>query len=131
MDFVSGLPKIKQGFNVIWVAVYRLTKTTHFILEKSTYRVDEWAQLYIKEIVRLHGVPVSIVSDWDTRFTSQFWKSSESTRNSVEVQYSVPSSNERTDRKAEPDFRGYVASMFLRFLWVLGRTSAFNGVCLP
>ena len=75
MDFVSGLPKTKQGFNVIWVIVDRLTKTTHFIPGKSTYRVDRWAQLYIKEIVRLHGVPMSIVSDRDTRFTSQFWRS--------------------------------------------------------
>ena len=57
-------------------------------------------------------------------------ESSQSTRNSVEVQYNVPFSNGRTDRKAEPDFRGYIASMFLRFLWVLGRTFAFNGVCL-
>ena len=48
---------------------------THFIPGKTTYRVDRWAQLYIREIVRLHGVPVSIVSDRDTRFTSQFWKS--------------------------------------------------------
>lgn len=75
MDFISGLPKTKQGFNVIWVIVDRLTKTAHFIPGKSTYRVDRWAQLYIKEIVRLHGVPVSIVSDRDTRFTSQFWRS--------------------------------------------------------
>ena len=75
MDFVSGLPKTKQGFNVIWVIVDRLTKTAHFIPGKSTYRVDRWAQLYIKEIVRLHGVPVSIVSNRDTRFTSQFLRS--------------------------------------------------------
>ena len=47
----------------------------HFIPSKSTYRVDRWAQLYIREIVRLHGVPMSIVSDRDTKFTSQFWKS--------------------------------------------------------
>ena len=71
MDFVSGLSKTKQGFNIIWVIVDRLTKTGHFIPRKSTYRVDWWAQLYIKEIVRLHRVPVSIVSDRDTRFTSQ------------------------------------------------------------
>ena len=75
MDFVSGLPKAKQGFNVIWVVVERLTKMAHFIQGKSTYRVDRWAQLYIKEIVRMHGVPASTVSDLDTTFTSQFWKS--------------------------------------------------------
>ena len=55
--FVSGLLKTKQSFIVIWVVVGRLTKTADFIPDKSTYRVDWWAQLYIKEIVRLHGVP--------------------------------------------------------------------------
>ncbi|XP_022974918.1 uncharacterized protein LOC111475011 [Cucurbita maxima] len=73
MDFISGLPKTRRGFNVIWVIVDRLTKIAHFIPGKSTFRVDRWAQLYVREIVRLHGVPTSIVSDRDARFTSQFW----------------------------------------------------------
>ena len=55
--------------------VDRLTKSTHFLLGKSTYSVDKWAQLYLKEVTRLYGVPVSIVSDRDPRFTSKFWKS--------------------------------------------------------
>ena len=75
MDFISGLPKMKHDFNVIWVVVDRLTKIAHFILGKFIYRMNRWAQLYIREIVRLHGVPVSIVSDRDTKFTSQLWKS--------------------------------------------------------
>ena len=70
MDFISGLPKTKQSFNVIWVVIDKLTKMAYFIPGKTTYRVNQWAQLYIREIVRLHGVPVSIVSDRDTRFTS-------------------------------------------------------------
>ncbi|KAA0032794.1 ty3-gypsy retrotransposon protein [Cucumis melo var. makuwa] len=52
----------------------RLTKSAHFVPSKSTYTASKWAQLYFSEIVRLHGVPVSIVSDRDTRFTSKFWK---------------------------------------------------------
>jgi len=75
MNFITGLPRTQLGFTVIWVIVDRLTKTAHFIPGKSTYSVDKWAQLYLKEIVRLHGVPVSVVSDRDTRFTSRFWKS--------------------------------------------------------
>ena len=75
MDFISGLPKTRRGFNVIWVIVDRLTKIAHFISGKSTFRVDRWAQLYVREIVHLHGVPTSIVSDRDVRFTSHFWKS--------------------------------------------------------
>ena len=66
MDLILGLPKTKRSFNIIWEGVDILTKTTHFIPGKSTYRVDRWAQLYIREIVRLHGVPVSIISNQNT-----------------------------------------------------------------
>ncbi|KAL0551646.1 hypothetical protein IC582_010735 [Cucumis melo] len=74
MDFITGLPRTLRGFTVIWVVVDRLTKSAHFVPGKSTYIVGKWAQLYMSEIVRLHGVPVSIVSDIDARFTSKFWK---------------------------------------------------------
>ena len=60
---------------MIWVIVDRLTKSAHFIPGRSTFSVNKWAQIYIKEVVRLHRVPVSIVSDRDPRFTSNFWKS--------------------------------------------------------
>ncbi|KAL4022764.1 hypothetical protein IC575_016509 [Cucumis melo] len=75
MDFITGLSRILRGFTVIWVVVDRLTKSAHFILGKSTYIASKWAQLYMSEIVRLHRVLVSIVSDKDARFTSKFWKS--------------------------------------------------------
>ncbi|TYK11722.1 ty3-gypsy retrotransposon protein [Cucumis melo var. makuwa] len=58
----------------IRVVVDKLTKSAHFIPRKSTYTTSKWTQLYLSEIVRLHGVPVSIVSDRDARFTSKFWK---------------------------------------------------------
>ncbi|KAA0035748.1 pol protein [Cucumis melo var. makuwa] len=74
MDFIIGLPRTLRGFTVIWVVVDRLTKSAHFVPGKSTYTASKWAQLYMSEIVRLHGVPVSIVSDRDARFTSKFWK---------------------------------------------------------
>ncbi|KAL0539843.1 hypothetical protein IC582_024064 [Cucumis melo] len=74
MDFITGLPRTLKGFTVIWVVVDRLTKSAHFVPGKSTYTASKWAQLYMSEIVRLHGVPVSIVSDRDARFTSKFWK---------------------------------------------------------
>ena len=72
MDFVLGLPRIQKEYNSIWVIVDRLTKSTHFLLVKSTYNMDQYAQQYIKEIVGLHGVPVLIVSDRDPKFTSTF-----------------------------------------------------------
>ncbi|KAL0536475.1 hypothetical protein IC582_025424 [Cucumis melo] len=74
MDFITGLPRTLRGFTVIWVVVDRLTKSAHFVPGKSTYTASKWAQLYMSEIVRLHGVPVSIVSARDARFTSKFWK---------------------------------------------------------
>ncbi|TYK03544.1 retrotransposon protein, putative, Ty3-gypsy subclass [Cucumis melo var. makuwa] len=61
-------------YTMIWVVVDRLTKSVHFVLGKSTYTASKWGQLFMTEIVRLHGVPVSIVSDRDARFTSKFWK---------------------------------------------------------
>ena len=75
MDFVSGLPRTKKGKEAIWVIVDRLTKSAHFIPICMKYKMEKLAELYIKEVVRLHGVPMSIVSDRDPRFTSRFWVS--------------------------------------------------------
>ena len=74
MDFIVGLPKTLKCYTVIWVVVDRLTKSAHFLPGKATYTVDNWAQLYVREIVRLHGVSVSIVSDQDSWFMSAFWR---------------------------------------------------------
>jgi hypothetical protein len=74
MDFVVGLPKTSKGYDSIWVVIDRLTKSAHFIPYKIANVVSELAELYIKEIVRLHGIPASIVSDRDARFTSRFWQ---------------------------------------------------------
>ncbi|GFZ15866.1 hypothetical protein Acr_25g0002750 [Actinidia rufa] len=75
MDFVVGLPNSPRGCNAIWVIVDRLTKSAHFLPVKTTYSLSKYANLYIAEIIRLHGTPVSIVSDRDPRFMSKFWKS--------------------------------------------------------
>ena len=75
MDFVTGLLKSVKGHDAIWVIVDRLTKSSHFLPIKTTFSLDRLAQLYVMEIVRLHGVPISIVSDRDPRFTSKFWNS--------------------------------------------------------
>ena len=75
MDFVVGLPGYQSGYDAIWVIVDRLTKSAHFLPMKNSDSIEKLAELYVKEIVRLHGTPVSIVSDRDPRFTSQFWPS--------------------------------------------------------
>ena len=69
MDFVVGLPRSRDGYDSIWVIVDRLTKSAHFLPVKATYSV---AKLYVKHIVCVHGVSVSIVSDRAFVFTSQF-----------------------------------------------------------
>ena len=75
MDFVTGLPNTQRGHNAIWVIVDRLTKSAHFIPIDITYSMERLAEIYIRVIVKLHGVPLSIVSDRDPRFTSRFWES--------------------------------------------------------
>ncbi|RVX06329.1 Transposon Tf2-2 polyprotein [Vitis vinifera] len=71
----SGLPRTLGGNNAIWVIVDWLTKSAHFLPMKVNFSLDCLASLYVKEIVRMHGVPISIVSDRDPRFTSRFWHS--------------------------------------------------------
>ena len=70
MDFVVGLPKTLGKYDSIWVIVVRLTMSAHLIPVKVTYNVEKLAKIYISEIVRLHGVPLSIISDRGTQFTS-------------------------------------------------------------
>ena len=77
MDFVTGLPRNIGGNNAIWVIVIvdRLTKFAHFLPMKVNFSMDRLVSLYVKEIVIMHGVPISIVSDRDPRFISRFWHS--------------------------------------------------------
>ncbi|KAI9105147.1 hypothetical protein K1719_022676 [Acacia pycnantha] len=74
MDFIVGLPETAARHNSIWVIVDRLTKSAHFLPIHIGYSLERLAQIYMDWIVRLHGVPTEIVSDRDTRFTSNFWK---------------------------------------------------------
>ncbi|GJU83817.1 putative reverse transcriptase domain-containing protein [Tanacetum coccineum] len=75
MDFVTKLPKTPSGCDAIWVIVERLTKSAHFIPIRETYSIDKLTKLYIKEIVSRHGVPISIILDRDSKFTSNLWQS--------------------------------------------------------
>ena len=72
MDFIVGLPRTFKKHDVVWVIVDRLTKSAHFLLIETRDSLDKLASLYVSEIVKLHGVPVSIVSDRDPKFTSHF-----------------------------------------------------------
>ena len=74
VDFVIALPRSQGGNNTIWVIVDRLTKTARFIPMKDTWSMEALAKAYIKHVIRLQGVPTSIVSDRDSRSLSNFWK---------------------------------------------------------
>ncbi|GJT65117.1 putative reverse transcriptase domain-containing protein [Tanacetum coccineum] len=73
MDFVTKLPRTSSGHDTIWVIVDRLTKSAHFLPMREDYKMDRLARLYMSEIVSRHGVPISIISEGDSRFTSRFW----------------------------------------------------------
>ena len=74
MDLVTKLPKTRKGHDAIWVVVDRLTKSAHFLPIRENYNSEKMAEVYMNEIISRHGVPVSIVSDRDTRFTSRYWR---------------------------------------------------------
>ncbi|GJZ08233.1 putative reverse transcriptase domain-containing protein [Tanacetum coccineum] len=75
MDFVTNLPKTSSGQDAIWVIVDRLTKSAHFLPMKETDLMEKLTRQYLKEVVSRHGVPVLIISDRDSKFTSHFWQS--------------------------------------------------------
>ena len=72
MDFVIHLPRTQRRHDAVWVIVDQLTKSTHFLAMRVTFRLEEFYWMYIREIVRLYGVPVFIVLDRDPKFTSHF-----------------------------------------------------------
>ncbi|XP_058217443.1 uncharacterized protein LOC131328522 [Rhododendron vialii] len=114
-EYVAGCsPHSKGGYDSIWVIVDRLTKSAHFLPVKTTYTTDKYAKLYVDEIVRLHGVPMSIVSDKDPEFTSRFWFS---------LQRAMGTS-------LKFNSRGYAESEYSGFWWRLGRELVVDGIRL-
>jgi murein L,D-transpeptidase YafK len=74
MDFIVGLPLTARKKDSIWVIVDRLTKTAHFIAMHTTYSVQDYVELYVDQIVHLHRIPKTIVSDQRTQFVARFWE---------------------------------------------------------
>ena len=93
MDFMVGLPLTGRKHDSVWVMVDRLAKSAHFLLVRTDYSLDKLVELYIEKIVRLHGMPVSIISDRDMRFT---------------FQHDFPPADGWTIGESYSSFRGYV-----------------------
>ena len=73
MDFVVGLPLTRRKHDSVLVVVDRLTKSAYFLPVRTDCSLDKLEELYISEIVRLHRIPISIISDRDPRFILRFW----------------------------------------------------------
>src|SRR3981189_2664311 len=74
MDFITGLPNNAKQNDSIMVVVDKLSKASHFIPVKSTFKAVSIAEIFMKEIFRLHGIPKIVISDRDVKFTGNFWK---------------------------------------------------------
>ena len=72
MDFVTHFPQTSRGDDAVWVIMDRLTKSTLFLAVRMTFTLEKLCRLYVREIVQLHGVPVSILSNQNPRFTTHF-----------------------------------------------------------
>ena len=72
MDFITGLPLTQQGRDSIWFIVDHLTKSAHFVPVNTRYHARRYAELYISQIVRLHGVPRTIISYRGPQFIAHF-----------------------------------------------------------
>ncbi|KAI5338364.1 hypothetical protein L3X38_017635 [Prunus dulcis] len=107
MDFVFKLPRTRNKHDGVWVIVDRLTKSAHFLPVRENYTLNKLAKLFIDETVRLHGVPVSITSDRDPRFTSRFWSKLHETFG-TQLQFSTAF---HPQTEGQSDFRRYVESL--------------------
>ena len=99
MDFIIGLLKKKKQNDSIFVFIDKLSKAAHFIPMKSTYKAMNMADILLKEIFRLHGIPKVIISDRDVNFTGNFWRSLFS-RLEMQLNFST-AYHPQTDRQTE------------------------------
>lgn len=115
LDFITDLPRTEAGFDAILVVVDRLTKMAHFIPTVTTVDAPGTAELLMREVVRLHGLPQTLVSDRDPRFVSLFWETLfklMGTKLALSTPYhpQTDGQTERMNRTLEEMLRAYVNS---------------------
>jgi hypothetical protein len=100
MDFIVGLPNTSQKHDSLWVIIDRLTKTVHFLPMHTTYSAKKYAEIYLDQIVRLHGVPKTIISDRGAQFIARFWEQLQSALETKLIRSSVyhPQTDGQTER---------------------------------
>ena len=138
MNFVVGLPRALGGYDAIWVIVDRLTKSAHFLAIRNNFSLNRLAELYVDEIVKLHGVPVSIVSDRDPRFTSRFWPKLQkalgtSLHFSIAFHPQIDGQSERTIQTLEDMLRACICLgkvFVIGFQGWLGKVFVIGRICL-
>jgi hypothetical protein len=100
MDFIVGLPNTSRHHDSVWVVVDRLTKSTHFLPVHTTHKTEKYAEIYIDQIVRLHGIPRTIVSDRGAPFVARCWEQLQETLGTHVIQSSAyhPQTDGQTER---------------------------------
>jgi len=111
MDFVMDLSLSDSKKNAIWVIVNQLTKSAYFLPIRDIWGVEKVAQLYVKEIVRLHGIPVDTISDRDQRFQACVWQALQKAfRTKLNFSSSYHPKADGVNRKSESNSRGHAKS---------------------
>jgi transposase InsO family protein len=100
MDFIVGLPNTFRKHDSIWVIIDRLTKTAHFLPVHTTYSTKKYTEIYLDQIIRLHGVPKTIISDRGPQFIAHFWEQLQSALGSKLIRSSAyhPQTDGQTER---------------------------------
>jgi hypothetical protein len=100
MNFVVGLPNTSRHHDSIWVIVDRLTKTAHFLPVHTTHKAEKYAEIYIDQIVCLHGIPRTIVSDRGALFVARFWEQLQKSLGTTMIRSSAyhPQTDGQTER---------------------------------
>ena len=112
MDFVTHLPRTLRGHDAVWVIVDRLTKSAHFLAMQITFTLETFCRLYIREIFRLHGVLVSIISNREPRFTAHFLGEFPVIhRDTIGYEHRFSSPNGQSIEEDHPNIRGHATSM--------------------